>query len=46
MAGIGAGWALMAILTWDLAGQKSSYFAGDRDLLTQPWLTVAALPPR
>lgn len=44
MASVGAGWALMALLTWDLATQQGPYTVGDRELLTRPWSAVAELP--
>jgi hypothetical protein len=44
MAGMGASWALMVIVTWDLVTQEGPYTIHDRETLVRPWTTVAALP--
>lgn len=39
MAGIGAEWTLVAILTWDLAS-SDKYTVEQREELTRPWAAV------
>lgn len=45
MASIGASWALMAILSWDLATETGPYTLEQRAALARPWERVAPLPP-
>jgi hypothetical protein len=44
MASVGAAWALLALLTWDLATSEGSYTIRDREILTGPWMAVSSLP--
>jgi hypothetical protein len=44
MAGVGAAWALLVLLTWDEASTDGPYTIEDRDILTGPWMTVSSLP--
>lgn len=44
MASIGASWALMAILSWDLTTETGPYTLEQRAALTGPWERVAPLP--
>ena len=44
MASIGASWALVALVSWDLTTENGPYRPEQRDILTGPWRTVAALP--
>lgn len=43
IANLAAGWALIAIVTWDLAS-TDDYTVGDRAELTRAWTSVALLP--
>ncbi len=44
MAGLGASWALLAMVTWDLASEEGAYTFRDRAVLTHPWDTVSPFP--
>jgi hypothetical protein len=44
IASIGANWALVSILTWDLAEDHGPYTPGRRDELGKPWISVAPFP--
>jgi hypothetical protein len=44
MAGIGAHWALVALVTWDLAEEDGPYTREHRNDLTIPWAAVAPIP--
>lgn len=44
-AGIGAGWALIAVVSWDLVAENGPYTPEHRDALVRPWIDVADLPP-
>jgi hypothetical protein len=44
MAGVGAAWALLALLTWDEATTDGPYTVADREILTRPWMSVSSLP--
>lgn len=46
MASTGAHWALVALVTWDLAEDHGSYTTANRDELTIPWTSVAPIPLR
>ena len=43
-AGIGANWALAAVVTWDLVTEDGPYFPRHRDALTTPWRCAAPFP--
>ncbi len=44
IASVGANWALVALVTWDLAENAGPYTREHRQELTVPWAAVAPVP--
>jgi hypothetical protein len=44
MASMGANWAVVALMTWDLAADDGPYTKAHRHELASPWAAVAPIP--